>query len=104
MTAAQTITAIMSAMPLSQEADALVPEWIHVLPAPVDGLVQTENDFGPFPVGDLGEIITRSLAENDKLPVDFNHSTDTAAPNGLPSPAVGWIVELQARDDGIWWR
>jgi hypothetical protein len=32
------------------------------------------------------------------------HSTDLAAPSGQPSPAVGWIVELQPRKDGIWGR
>jgi phage I-like protein len=38
------------------------------------------------------------------LPLDENHSTDTAALAGAPSPARGWIMELQAREDGIWGR
>jgi transposase-like protein len=38
------------------------------------------------------------------LPVDENHATDLAAPKGEPSPARGWIVEMQQRLDGIWGR
>jgi phage I-like protein len=39
-----------------------------------------------------------------RLVLDENHATDLAAPRGEAAPARGWIVELQARADGIWGR
>jgi Mu-like prophage I protein len=39
-----------------------------------------------------------------RLPVDYDHSIDLAAPKGLPAPAAGWIDQLEARADGIWGR
>lgn len=49
-------------------------------------------------------MIAASFAESDRLPIDENHATDLAAPLGHPAPARGWIVEMQAREDGIWGR
>lgn len=39
-----------------------------------------------------------------KLVLDENHATDLIAPKGGEAPARGWIVDLQARADGIWGR
>lgn len=78
------------------------PEWINVLPA---GVITTRDGRGPYTVADMAALATHSLkTEGGKLPVDENHSTDYAAPQGAPSPARGWIVELQARGDGMWGR
>lgn len=76
-----------------------VPEWLHLLPSTdftgVDGR-------GPFAAPDLPALIAKFQADGRKLPVDENHAIDTAGKAGLPSPARGWIVELQARADGLW--
>ena len=78
-----------------------VPEWVHLLPTS-DGMVQTNDARGPYHVANAEQIIAASFAEADRLPIDENHATDLAAPKGLPAPARGWIIEMQARDDGIW--
>lgn len=78
-----------------------VPEWVHLLPA---GQAATFDDRGPYVVGDMAAVITASLAQGDKLPIDQDHATDLAAPNGQPAPARGWIVELQQRGTGLWGR
>lgn len=77
------------------------PEWLHLLPATsfkgVDGR-------GPYAAPDANALIALFNAESRKLPVDENHAIDLAGKSGHPSPARGWIVELQSRDDGVWGR
>lgn len=77
-----------------------VPEWIHLLPA---GDIVTVDGRGPYKVADMAAIAAAPLP-GGKIPLDENHSTDKAAPRGEPSPARGWIVEMQARADGLWGR
>lgn len=98
-----THTSLSPVLMASDPASAEAPEWIHLLPT-ANGPIQTDDKRGPYLVDDAASIIARSFAETDRLPIDQNHSTDLAAPKGLPSPASGWIVEMQARADGIWGR
>lgn len=90
--------ALMAAMPLSGSAESGVPDWIHLLPA---GRILTQDGRGPYTGSDPAAIIA---ASGVKLPVDENHAIHIAARQGLPSPARGYIVELQARSDGLWGR
>lgn len=91
-------TALCAAQVLSAEAGA--PEWIHLLPG--GSIIETGDDRGPYNVNSAQDIITASFAQDDRLPIDENHATDLAAPRGEPAPAHGWIVAMEARDDGIW--
>lgn len=75
-----------------------VPEWVHLLPA---GPVRTADGRGPYRVNDIPSIVSASMA-GGKLVLDECHATDLAAPRGQSAPARGWIVELQARADGVW--
>ncbi|PKP71902.1 MAG: hypothetical protein CVT82_00355 [Alphaproteobacteria bacterium HGW-Alphaproteobacteria-4] len=84
-------------------ANAAAPDWVHLLPGSAGG-IRTADARGPYHVTDPATLITASFAEADRLPIDENHATDLAAPLGQPSPARGWIVEMQARADGIWGR
>lgn len=99
MTRSTSHIALCSAMPVGEAAGG-APEWIHLLPA---GEIRTADGRGPYTVKSL-HAIAGSLRDGDKLPVDECHSTDRAAPLGQPAPARGWIVELQAREDGLWGR
>lgn len=73
-----------------------VPEWVHLLPA---GAIRTNDGRGPYTVTSM-QAIAAQLGEGGRLPIDECHSIDRAAPLGNPAPARGWIVALQARDDG----
>lgn len=97
-----TYTALMSAHPLPAGEGA--PEWVHLLPMAADGLIRTSDQRGPYRAIAAEALIQASFAEVDRLPIDENHAIDLAAPKGLPAPARGWIVEMQARADGIWGR
>ncbi len=77
------------------------PEWIHLIPA---GTFHGVDGRGPYRVTDAAALIANSFHDADKLPIDENHAIDIAAPKGEPSPARGYIVELAAREDGIWGR
>jgi phage I-like protein len=83
------------------DAGQAVPDWVHLLPG---GAIGTTDARGPYHVTDPAAVIVASFAENDRLPVDENHATDLAAPRGEPAPARGWIIAMEARDDGIWGR
>lgn len=83
-------------------AAAGAPEWLHLLPAEksfggVDGR-------GPYVVEDRQALVDQFNSTGTKIPVDENHSIDRAGKSGHPSPARGWIVEFQARADGVWGR
>ena len=94
---------LCSALALPEPSGAgEVPEWLHLLPA---GEVRTVDGRGPYQLTDTAAVIATSLqATGGKLPLDECHSTDRAAVLGNPAPARGWIVELQARADGLWGR
>lgn len=81
--------------------DGDAPEWVHLLQNDAN---ETDDGRGPFVARDMAKIIEVSLARSvdKKLPIDVNHSINVAAPQGQPSPAVGWIVELAARANGLW--
>ena len=91
------LTAILhTILPPSEGA----PDWVHLLPA---GVFRGADGRGPYRLSDPAAVIAASMA-GGPLPVDENHATDHAQNSGIPSPARGWIQELQARDDGIWGR
>lgn len=85
---------------LPEPGAAGVPEWVHLVPA---GTVRGADGRGPYTLRDPAAVIRASMAAG-RLPIDENHSTDLAMKTGGAAPARGWIVELQAREDGIWGR
>lgn len=95
-TLASTI-AMCAAQPFA--ASDTPPEFIHLLPA---GEIRTGDNRGPYRVVDAAKLIAASLQAGGRLVLDENHSTDLAAPKGLPAPAMGWIIALESRADGIW--
>jgi phage I-like protein len=89
------IASIHAALP---DAATAAPEWVHLIPA---GEFRGQDGRGPYRLGDAARVIAASRLP---LVLDENHATDLAAPAGQAAPARGWIVELQARADGIWGR
>lgn len=85
---------------LELQADAGVPDWIMILPP---SPIATRDGRGPYTVADVQALILTSM-EAGKLAIDVNHAIDIAGASGQPSPAVGWIVDLEARGGAIWAR
>ena len=78
------------------------PEWIELIPAGFD--VQGRDGrawINPDPESVVAATSARSLP----LPLDWEHATETRAPQGLDAPAAGWIEEVAVREGGsIWGR
>ncbi len=80
-----------------------VPEWVMLIPS---GTFKGRDGRGPYQMTDVNAVIANTSAQalEAGLPFDINHSTDFSAPNGGPSPAAGWIHELQNRAGELWGR
>ncbi len=101
MTRTSSLVALCSALalPIGDAANGDgVPEWVHLLPA---GVVRTVDGRGPYHCTSLQSVA--DLLGGKRLPIDENHATDKGGKAlGMPAPARGWIVALEARDDGLW--
>lgn len=76
------------------------PDWVQLLPAApeVPGRDGRRWRYQP-------DVILAAFAmRGQSLVLDWEHASAHRAPQGLDAPAAGWIVELAARDDGIWGR
>ena len=100
-------TAFLAFMASQQMPDPVsagsAPEWVQLLPT-ASGPVHTFDNRGPYLVRNAEAIISQSFTETDRIEIDVNHATFLAAPRGERADAVGWILEMQAREDGIWGR
>lgn len=91
--------ALMQALDLPS-AEAGGSDWIQLLPPGPQ--VHTADNRGPYMI-DAAAIV--AAAEGQQLPIDENHAIDIKGPRGESTPAVGRIVEVEARADGsIWGR
>ncbi|MBV8359377.1 MAG: hypothetical protein JO189_15790 [Deltaproteobacteria bacterium] len=79
------------------------PEWIELLPA---GTFTAVDGRGPFENADPDKIVSASIAKMPQvgLVLDFDHSTDLAAPEGRPAPAAGWLKEFKVEHGAIFAR
>ena len=95
---------MVARMPIAQcaidlrDTGTTAPEWLHIMLA---GTFTAVDGRGPFTLPDAQAVIAASM-KHGSIPVDENHSTLLAARTGVPSPARGWIVAMEARADGIW--
>jgi phage I-like protein len=80
-----------------------VPEWVHLRPT-AKGAILTFDGRGPYTVLSAEEVIANSLRDPRGIPIDENHSTNLAAPEGREAPVRGWVAQMEARADGIWGR
>ncbi|MET4199075.1 phage I-like protein [Bradyrhizobium sp. LA8.1] len=78
-------------------------EWIMLLPIDAAGLVPTKDGRGPYRVADAAKLAASALSvHSGRIPIDENHATDLAAPEGRPAPARGWVTTMDVRTDGIY--
>lgn len=92
------VLSIHNALP--EPVNGQAPDWVHLVPT---GTVRGVDGRGPYSLHDAGAVIAASMRAG-KLPIDENHATDLATQRGGEARARGWIVEMQARADGIWGR
>ena len=86
-----------------QQAAGKAPDWIEVIPA---GTFKGRDGRGPFNNANPQAVVDATAALNMTagIPVDYDHATDFAAPEGREAPAAGWMREFQVRNGAIWAR
>ncbi len=77
------------------------PKAILLIPA---GNVDSRDSRAPWINDEPQSAIEASnaLEMTAGLPIDYDHATDLAAPQGHPAPAAGWITNLRVQDGAIW--
>lgn len=100
-----THTACAAAQPLRHAAGE-VPDWVHLFPAghvvPYDADARVEDEKPGWVLTDPEAVIASSFSGPKRIHIDINHSTETMGKLGADAPAHGYIVEMQAREDGLW--
>lgn len=81
-----------------QDGARTPPDWIQLAPR---GQV-TARDGRVF-IFNPEKLLAAHLAGGIDLPIDFDHETEMAMFSGT-KPARGWIVEMQARPEGLFGR
>jgi len=95
-----TATAAARALALAADGSG-APEWVQLLPA---GPEVVGRDGRAWRLSDPQALVRRTLDAKPEpvLHIDYEHASETRAPEGEPAPAAGWITALEARSDGIW--
>jgi phage I-like protein len=100
---ASSAPAVAPALLPRSASESSPPAWVELIPA---GIFHGRDGRGPFRLAEPAAVIaaTEALKMQAGIPIDYDHATDFAAPEGRPAPAAGWIRELAARDGAIWGR
>jgi phage I-like protein len=85
----------------AQELPEGLPEWIQLLPA---GDIATRDGRGPYRNTDPARVLEEFLAYGMPIAVDYEHQSLEAEEKTSPTPAAGWIHELEIREGEIWGR
>jgi phage I-like protein len=95
--------AFVSTCAVAIAADNEAPEWVELIPA---GKFSAVDGRGPFDNQDPDSIVGASIAKMPQvgLVLDYDHSTDLAAPEGRPAPAAGWLKQFKIENGAIFAR
>jgi phage I-like protein len=75
------------------------PDWIQLTPA---GPTLEGRDGRTWQMQDPAAVVAAFETHGQDLPVDFEHATQEKGAKGEPAPAVGWVTELEARNNALW--
>lgn len=91
----------VTAAPAAAFSDSTLPEWLLL----AHGGPVTGRDGRTFINKYPHLVVSRFQDAALPIPLDWEHATHIAAPQGQRADAAGWVETLQARDDGsIWGR
>lgn len=83
------------------EGEASAPEWVQLTPA---GQTWTGVDGRTWTGANAAALVGLFKAENQPLPIDFEHASEVKAKQGEAAPAIGWIEDVEAREGAVWAR
>src|SRR5215472_11562251 len=95
-------TTLLSTLAVTIDSDE-APDWVKLIPA---GEFSAVDGRGPFENSDPDSIVAASIAKMPQvgLVLDYDHSTDLAAPEGRPAPAAGWLKQFKVEQGAIFAR
>lgn len=93
------LTAGAFSLELLAAKDVDAPEWIKIAPR---GEVTTRDRR--FFVIDPERLVSAFKADGTRPCVDIGHNTEYGQFNDVPPPAIGWVEEMEAREDGLYAR
>lgn len=79
---------------------ATPPEWVELIPAGVDVI---GRDGRAWINPDPAAVVAATDLAGRPLLMDWEHATETRAPQGLDAPAAAWIEQLEVREGGSIW-
>jgi phage I-like protein len=79
--------------------EGVAPDWVQLLPS---GPKITGRDGRTWLLNDPQTVIESFQQRDIPMCLDFEHSSEHRAPQGLDAPAAGWIDQLEARNGAIW--
>lgn len=89
----------LASIALNSQSGA-VPDWIQLIP---EGNTVRGVDGRSWSMSDVPALIEAfNRPQASQLPIDIEHATQIKGAQGEEAPAVGWIVELEARNSGLW--
>lgn len=86
---------------LNFELPANAPQRVELIPAGPN-VVGRDGRQWVFDTDAQDQILSAFAQRGLPLPIDINHSSETAAPNGGESPAAAWIERLEVVDGALW--
>lgn len=93
---------IATSILLSIDVGASLPDYIHLLTAGPLRMNRVDN-IKPLKPGQVPKLCSYDgLDTVDRAPIDVNHAYAKRGVLGEETPAFGWLIALEARDDGLW--
>lgn len=80
------------------------PEWVHLFTRGKALLMDGRNLKAVYQGGALPLLHYAGRQTETRVPVDINHANAKRSHKGEMTPAVGWIVAVEERPDGLWGR
>lgn len=86
---------------LNFELPANAPERVELIPAGPN-VAGRDGRYWVFDTEAQALVLEAFGQRGLPLPIDINHSSETAAPNGGESPAAAWIESIDVVDGALW--
>ncbi|GAP66271.1 Mu-like prophage I protein [Mizugakiibacter sediminis] len=87
---------------LMPSAEGAAPTWVELIPAGPD-VVGRDGRRWTFDPAAADAVLAAFAQRGIDLLIDWEHASETRAPNGLEAPAAGWTQQLELRDGNALW-
>ncbi|MBU2713727.1 hypothetical protein KCG35_21945 [Zooshikella sp. WH53] len=87
--------------PILQAAEeSQAPQWVELIPAGVSIIGRDGRSWLNDKPTDIVQTFNANAVD---LPIDIEHASEHKAPQGDPAPAMAWVKQLEARENGSIW-